>query len=175
MREDSVTPAPPDQRIGQAARGLFLSRKHLCAEAVLLALNRELDGGLSDAQAAALASGLPLGLGGAGCLCGAVSGAALALGLFLAGPGGRLYRRDVRRASRELHRLFSEAHGSTCCRVLTKKLKDDRQAHFRQCADLTGFAAREAARLILERRPELAGQIPSAPASWLGRLRRLLP
>jgi hypothetical protein len=43
-------------RIRERARNLYLNHQLLCAEAVMVALNNGLDGGLSDAQAVAMAA-----------------------------------------------------------------------------------------------------------------------
>lgn len=137
------------------ARNLYESRQLLCTEAVLEALNEGLDGGLSHAQAVALAAPFCEGLGDSGCLCGALSGAVLACGLFLGNSQPHRRRREVRGSARELHDAFRAANGTTCCRVLSRKVKHDRRAHFRQCAGLTAQAAEMAARLILNARPDL--------------------
>ncbi|HMM39606.1 MAG TPA: C-GCAxxG-C-C family (seleno)protein [Desulfovibrio sp.] len=169
-----MTLESPQARIGAAATEIFLSRPQNCAEAVVLALNRHLTGGLAPAQAAGVASGFSLGLGGAGCLCGALSGATLCIGLFLAPKGDRLERRAARKAAKALHHSFLELHGSVCCRELCRALGDETEARAKRCSALTGYAAAEAARLILETRPELAGT-GFAPAPGLfSRLRRLL-
>jgi C_GCAxxG_C_C family probable redox protein len=149
-------------RIGAHARGLFLNEKLLCTEAVFTALNQTLRGGLEPQMALRLASGFTDGLAGSGCLCGAVSGGVLALGLFLGKTRpGSLSGRRVRARTRDLYSRFADQAGSTCCRVLTKKVKEDPEVHFRQCAELTGAAAEIAARLILAEEPELA-----AEADW---------
>jgi C_GCAxxG_C_C family probable redox protein len=145
------------ETIAARAENLYRTRQHLCADAVLLAFNEGLGGGLTEQQAVGLTSGLSIGQGGAGCLCGAVSGGALVLGLFMGGEG-RAYRNTarVREAVNALHTRFKEAHRSTCCRVLTKAVKDDEAAHFEQCAGLTGDAARMVADILFDVRPELA-------------------
>ena len=101
------------------ARDLFLSGKYLCSEAVLVVLNEAFGGGLTEGQAVGLAAGFPIGLGEAGCLCGAVSGGVAALGLFLVhDPPHSKDRARVRKAARKLHDRFRFDHKSTCCRVL---------------------------------------------------------
>ncbi len=141
--------------IRERAENLYLTRQYLCSETILLTMNRGLGGPLSDDQAIGLSAGLADGMGGSGCLCGAVGGAALAIGLFLgsAGPHGK--RREIRATTGEFHAWFKNEYGSACCRVLVKKVKDDPKAHFSQCAQLTGRAAEQAALMILEKRPEL--------------------
>ncbi len=144
------------RRVEQAAQSLFDSL--LCAPAVLVSLNRILGGGAEEKTLRRLAAALPEGLGGAGCLCGALGGAQLGLGLFL-GDGLRPWNR-LSPLSRSLHDQFRREHGSTCCRVLTKKVRHRPRAHLRQCAHLTGRAAALAAAIILEQRPRLLAPDP---------------
>lgn len=76
-------------QIKKRARNLYLTRQLLCAEAVLVTLNKALNGGLSDAQAIALAAPFSMALGESGCICGALSGAIMACGIFVG--SGRPY------------------------------------------------------------------------------------
>lgn len=134
---------------GERARNLFETGQLLCSEAVLAVLNEALRGGLDPQAAVRLTSGLPEGMGGSGCTCGALTGSVLALGLFLGRDGpGIGNSKQVMQASQALHGQFKKRFGSTCCRVLSKDQKI--------CADLTAFAAESAARIILEKRPRLA-------------------
>jgi C_GCAxxG_C_C family probable redox protein len=168
------------ETIRERAKNLFLTRQLLCSEAVLVALNKEFVGGLSDDMAIRLASALPVGLGNSGCLCGALSGAALAVGLFLgrSTPGGPDELRALN-AAKLVHDRFKGTFGATCCRALTSRVKDNKVEHFEQCGRLTGEAAAIAALIILERRPELVRGVdthcPAEKGSSLGsKLRRLI-
>ena len=141
--------------IEKRAENLFLTRQLQCAEAVMVVLNQGLGGDLPPELAVRLASALPEGLGRRGCLCGALNGGALALGLFVGrhGPGygnGRV----VHRAAGQLHDQFKATFKATCCRVLTKSLIYGSDAHFRHCARMTGTAARLAAAIVLDHKPE---------------------
>lgn len=142
-------------RIKERARNLYLTRQLLCTEAVVMALNNGIDGGLSNSQVFTMTAPFCVALGESGCICGALSGAVMASGLFLGNDHPYRCRRDMRDGARQLHDAFKSAHGATCCNVLIRKVKHDRNAHFQQCADLTGEAAELAARLILQKRPEL--------------------
>ncbi|MFH2219295.1 MAG: C-GCAxxG-C-C family protein [Pseudomonadota bacterium] len=142
-------------QIKKRARNLYLTRQLLCTEAVLLTLNQGLNGGLSADHAVAMAAPFCVALGESGCICGALSGAVMACGLFLGNGRPYRHRRDMREGARQLHDTFKAANGATCCRVLSQKVKHDKKAHFQQCADLTAEATEMAARLILHKRPEL--------------------
>lgn len=141
------------------AENLYETHQLFCSEAVLYVINQGLKGGLSPEMAIGLASAFPEGVGGAGCICGAFSGGLMALGLFLGrqelnGRGAR----KVRAKGRELYELFRSKFGTTCCRVLTKPVRDDQKALFKQCAGHTGEAAALAAKIILTARPVLSKQ-----------------
>ena len=142
-------------QITERARNLYQTRQLLCTEAVVVALNQGLDGGLTDAQAVAMAAPFCVALGESGCLCGALSGAVMVSGLFLGNERPYRYRKDMRESARQLHDAFKASNGATCCKVLSQKVKHDKKAHFRQCADLTAEATELAAKLILQKRPEL--------------------
>jgi len=175
VSRDSLTPNVTTLagEIGFRAENLYLTGQLLCSEAVLSVLNRGLRGGAPEGIAIRLASALPIGLGDSGCVCGALSGATLALGLFLGrdrpgAPNGK----EALNATKVLHQRFKENFGSTCCRVLSRKFKDNPREHFKQCAQITGWTAEIAAIIILEKRPEL-GECADlayceARDSWLG-------
>ncbi|MEW6352192.1 MAG: C-GCAxxG-C-C family protein [Thermodesulfobacteriota bacterium] len=148
--------------VGLRAHNLFETGRLFCSEAVLVVLNRGLKGGLSDELSIRLASGLPRGIGDAGCTCGALTGGVLALGLFLGRDRPSMRdRHKAMDAARRLHDEFRALFGSTCCRVLTKKVKDQPKAHMEQCARFTRAAAEMAAGLILDQHPALG-----AEADW---------
>ncbi len=150
-------------RIRERARDLYETRQLLCTEAVVVALNHGLDGGLTEAQAVAMAAPFCVALGESGCLCGALSGAVMVSGLFLGADRPYHHRKHLRASARQLHDAFKAAHGATCCRVLSRKVRHDKTAHFQQCAELTAEAAAMAARLILHERPELINAVPNGP------------
>ncbi len=159
--------------IGKRAENLYLTGQLLCSEAVLVVINRGLGGGLPEGMDIRLASALPIGLGNSGCTWGALSGAELALGLFLGRdrPGasnGKL----AMPAANLLHNRFKALFGSTCCRVLTQKVKHNQKEHFKQCGRITGQTAELAAHLVLEKRPDLANganvDYLEGIDSWLG-------
>lgn len=147
------------EQIRERARNLFETRQMLCTEAVVTALNHGLDGGLTDAQAVAMAAPFCMGLGESGCMCGALSGAVMVTGLFLGKDQPYRNRRDLRDCARQLHDAFKASNGATCCRVLSQKVKHDKKAHFQRCTDLTANAAELAAKLILQKRPELINRL----------------
>lgn len=182
MCHDLLKPEAEDLagEIGKRAENLYLTGQLLCSEAVLTVINRGLGGGLPEETAIRLASALPIGLGDSGCTCGALSGATLALGLFLGRerPGARDIR-EAMPAANLLHTRFKDQFGSACCRVLSRNFRDKPREHFKQCARITGWTANLAAIIILDKRPDLAAGADfsycEARDSWLGsKLKQLI-
>ena len=141
---------------GERAENLYGAKKICCAEAVLLTLNETFAGGLAPEMAVRLGAGFCGGMGGAGCSCGALTGAEMALGLFLAPnlPQG-LKERKFRAVSKELHDRFKERYSATCCRTLLQRGKEKQGV---SCKELTKGGAELVTELVLAHRPELAGR-----------------
>ena len=119
------------------AEALYRSGKMHCAEAVLAAVKNRFAPELSD-EVVRLAAGFGGG-SGAGCICGAVSGGTMAMGLVLQGD-----KKAVSARTRELHGWFKERYGVTCCKVLTQKGKSG-------CLALTASVAGKVAELLQEK------------------------
>ena len=122
-----------------------------CSEAVLSSIrdNFELD---IPALVISMASGFPVGIGRSKCLCGAVSGGVMALGLFF----GRTQQEDPKveknlEVAKELHDFFKGANGKNtlCCRVLTKEFDMNKGEHKEQCIAYTGLVAEKVAQIII--------------------------
>lgn len=142
-------------QIRERALNLYETRQLLCAEAVMVALNQGLNGGLTEAQAIAMAAPFSEAMGNSGCMCGAVSGAVLGSGPLLGKEPPYRHREEMRDNSRALHDAFKAEYGSTCCRALSRSVRHDKKAHHQHCAEFTGKAAELAARLVIEKRPDL--------------------
>lgn len=100
----------------------------------------------------AMASGFPVGIGRSKCLCGAVSGGVMALGIFF----GRTRQGDPKveknlEVSKELHDWFKESNGKNalCCRILTKEFDMGRGEHKEQCIRFTGMVAKKVAEIVV--------------------------
>ncbi len=159
---DQASPGPEtvSRLIGERAGNLFRTRQIWCSGAVLVVINRVLDGDLTQDQAIRLTAGLGDGIGGAGCICGGLSGAGLALGLFLG--NGRLSSggdQTVLEATHWLHDQFKQELGSACCRILLKKDGIGIRSRLDACAGRTAKAAELCATRILKHRPELIRRV----------------
>lgn len=140
------------------AENFFREHRLSCSEAALLVVNHGFAGGLTTAQALGLGSGFGGGMGNSGCVCGALSGAVMVLGLFLGpacknGLGTRKFRKLVGR----FHDSFREESGTVCCRDLIVDFKKDRKGQALFCRGLTGRCTSAAVRIILQERPGLTG------------------
>ncbi|MGM9935351.1 C-GCAxxG-C-C family protein [uncultured Clostridium sp.] len=122
-----------------------------CSEALISSIrsNFELD---IPEEIISMASGFPVGIGRSKCICGAVSGGVMALGLFF----GRTKQGDPKveknlELSKELHDWFKSSNGknSLCCRVLTREFDMSSGAHKEQCIRFTGMVAGKVAEIIV--------------------------
>lgn len=135
--------------IRQTAEEYYRSGQFYCSEAIVKSINDAFGLNYPD-SVVKLASGFPIGIGGAGCACGAVTGGVMAIGMVF----GRDTPSDpsIDRClglSRELHTLFTRKHGCLCCRTLTYGMKLKSPEHLAQCIAFTGEVAEETAKIIL--------------------------
>ena len=115
------------------AEQLYRSGKYHCAEAVLEVVRRHFAADVPESIV-----GTVSGFGGgssSGCICGAVSGGTVALGLVLAD------KKETTHLTKELHTWFKEKYGITCCKVI-------RQTHRGVCPMLTGEVAGKVAEML---------------------------
>ncbi|RPF42060.1 C_GCAxxG_C_C family probable redox protein [Hydrogenoanaerobacterium saccharovorans] len=138
------------EKIRKDAEELFRGG-FFCSEAVVSSIrsNFELD---IPEQVIAMASGFPVGIGRSKCLCGAVSGGVLALGIFF----GRTVPKDPKveknlEVAKELHDYFKVANGKNaiCCRTLTKEFDMGKGEHKEQCIYYTGLVAAKVAQIVI--------------------------
>ena len=127
---------------------------YFCCEALMAAIrdNFELD---IPKEVIGMASGMSVGVGRSGCMCGALNGGILALGLFFGRtePRGPQDPEVVKcmEFTHELHSWFKEASGknSVCCRVLTKEFDMGKGEHKEQCIRYTGLCAGKVAEIVI--------------------------
>ncbi len=121
------------ERCRAEAEQLYRSGKYHCAEAVLEVVRRHFAADLPESIV-----GTVSGFGGgssSGCICGAVSGGTVALGLVLAD------KKETTHLTKELHTWFKEKYGVTCCKTI-------RQTHKGACPVLTGEVAGKVAEML---------------------------
>ncbi|SHJ75524.1 C-GCAxxG-C-C family protein [Paramaledivibacter caminithermalis] len=133
----------------ELAEKYYSQGKYLCSEAVLSAVNEVLDCGMPQ-EYVRLASGFPVGMGGSGCSCGAVTGGQCAIGLVngRSKPGGN--NKKVMKLSKQLHDRFKEKYKSVCCRVLIKDYKFGSKGHIERCTKVTGETCQMVMEILME-------------------------
>ena len=152
------------QKVRETAEGYFQRGEFFCTEAVVHAINEFL-GWPFPAEVTKLASAFPIGIGKSKCLCGAVSGGAIALGMVYGRSHGEAMDERMFPVAARLHDYVKELYGSTCCRVLVKNFdfaSPERKAH---CVQITGEVAAWVAEQFLAD-PELAPDL--SPGSCSG-------
>lgn len=120
-----------------------------CSESVIYTLRKHFQIDLSD-DAIAMSSGFPWGLGGGGCLCGAVAGGTMILGYFF----GRTVPGDPKNArcfalTQEFHDAFRDEFGATCCRVLTRGMEKQSQERKDHCIKMVIFTVEKIAEILI--------------------------
>ena len=131
------------------AEEYYRSGDFYCSEAIVKTIKDAFGLPVSD-DVIAMASGFPVGIGGAGCTCGAITGGIMSLGLVF----GRTAPKDPKvdkamKLSRELHDIFKKNHKSLCCRTLNKYMIMGSSGQMKQCIAFTGEMAQETARIII--------------------------
>ena len=123
----------PVANAGEEAGRLFTAGRN-CAQAVLQATT-----GLDSPELLRLAEPFGSGIGGSKCLCGAVSGGVLALGLRGKGNlAGRLVAE------------FRKKQGVTCCASLSRTYRWKSREHLANCRRITEETAAVVAELLEE-------------------------
>ena len=137
-------------KIAKDAEDLFRGG-FFCSEAVVSSIRSNFEMDVPE-EVIAMASGFPIGIGRSKCLCGAVSGGVMAIGLVF----GRTVQKDPQveqtlLLSKELHDWFKEANGKNalCCRILTKEFNMGAGEHKEQCIRFTGLVAGKVAEMII--------------------------
>ncbi|MBU3210338.1 C-GCAxxG-C-C family protein [Clostridium algidicarnis] len=126
--------------VRHTAEGYFERGEFFCSEAVVKTINDMLDKPY-DENVTRLASGFPVGIGKSGCVCGAVSGGVMALGMVYGREHGEAMQEKMFPMSADLHDHIKGIYKSTCCRVMTRNFEfasPERKAH---CVKITGEVA----------------------------------
>ena len=135
-------------KIRKTAENYYENGDFYCSEAVIKTLKDVFKPEIGD-EVIALASGFPVGMGNAGCTCGAVVGAQMSLGLIFGRQKAK--GKEVEKTmelSREIHDIFRQDNKTLCCRILTKDMKLGSKKHMTQCVKFTGDMAEAAAKII---------------------------
>ncbi len=127
LKNVEMSDSNPSQQAGE----LFASGLN-CCQAVFQATT-----GRNDDEIMLMAKAFGGGIGERKCLCGAVTGGVMALGIC--GKGKR---------SGELVDRFREEQGATCCAALSRDYKWKSRAHLKNCRRITEETAAVVAELL---------------------------
>jgi C_GCAxxG_C_C family probable redox protein len=111
-----------------------------CAEAIVKAFN-DLYNNPMDPNVVRMATGFGGGLGHAGCMCGALAGSAMILGVLKGRNDSSESRDPAYELTNEFHDRFESKFGATCCRVLNT-YEFDTPEHLKNCLKITGGTAK---------------------------------
>jgi C_GCAxxG_C_C family probable redox protein len=135
------------EKARQKAENMYRSGQFLCSEAVFLVANEFLGRPVPD-ETVRLASGFPVGMGQAGCACGALTGGVMALGLKYGRTSAGAATPGMFEAAKELHDRFRTRRKRVCCRILTRRLTLGSPEHVKQCVAITGEVAADVIDLL---------------------------
>lgn len=145
-----MLPIDYEERVRQKAGQLFRQDDLNCAEAAFKALLVEA-GVPCPVELLCVASPFGRGMGGAGCCCGALVGAQLALGKLHGRRKDHGCVPDICfDLAQQLHNGFVALNKATCCRVLHKGLPFGTPEQLESCAQRTEAAAAMAASVLLK-------------------------
>ena len=117
------------EKFSSLAPRYFLDQGYSCSESIARAA---VDMELASEEIVSIATSFSGGMG-SGCLCGAVAGAQMIIGLL----HGKTKDNNARALAKEFYKRFSEKYKVTCCKILTKDFKDfhskERKEH---CANM---------------------------------------
>ena len=122
-----------------------------CSEAIMSAVRKHFDPTMPE-KLIASASGFPIGVGRSRCMCGAISGAILAIGYFFGRSEGKANDPTSEKClelSHELQQEFRNNHdGTLCCYKHIEGMDILSGEHKKQCVAFTGECAQKAAEII---------------------------
>jgi C_GCAxxG_C_C family probable redox protein len=129
--------------------GEYFKTGYNCSEAIFLAF-RDWLGLEVPREMVCMATGMGGGLGHAGCICGALNGSAMVLGLLKGRTDKDQNREDAYSVTREFHDRFESFFNYTCCRNLNPHPFDTKE-HLRNCIKITGNTAKLLAEYLNEK------------------------
>ena len=137
------------KELSQEAEELFRSGKFFCSEAVFYVINKHFGNPVPE-SVVRVASGFPIGIGKTGCVCGALSGGVMALGLKFgrSAPGDQAPK--ILEKSRELTERFKARFAHTCCREITKDVEFASQDRRGKGIAITGALGSDVLELLEE-------------------------
>jgi C_GCAxxG_C_C family probable redox protein len=136
----------------QSAADLFMEGNSCSESVVRAACKGGLCGGnLSEDAINSITSAFSGAMGTHECLCGAVAGSQIVLGLTFGRTSFRDDPHKIKGIAAEFVKRFKEKRHATCCKVLRAKYKDDPVAGRQNCAAIVSECAEILSDLINEK------------------------
>lgn len=136
------------ETVRENAEQLYKNGSFYCSEAVVKAVL----GGFGEEVShhiLAMSSGFSVGIGGAECTCGAISGGVMTIGYFFGrSEAGSPQVAKSMQLSKELYDRFISRNRCSCCKILTKNMIKGSEEHMNQCVRFTGEVARDCVEII---------------------------
>ena len=133
------------------AEEAFKNGSFYCSEAVIHSVRKNIVPEMPEAVVSA-GSAFSIGVGGAKCMCGAVTGAVICLGYVFGRvqPTSPTDPKSLKSLELcyELQDSFKKNHSALCCKVHSSKVEENSAEHVAQCTGFTGEMAAKAAELI---------------------------
>lgn len=137
------------KKVRQDAEALFKNGEFYCSESIMSSIKDNFAIDMPD-EIIAMASGFPVGIGKAKCVCGAVSGGVMALGYFFGRTkGGDPKVQKTMELANELQQSFKDNHKHLCCSILTRGMDMGAGEHKAQCVSFTGEIAEKVASIVV--------------------------
>ncbi len=117
------------KKFSNLAPKYFLEEGYSCSESMA---KTAVELGIANEEIISIATSFSGGMG-SGCLCGAVAGAQMIIGLM----HGKNKDNKARALAKEFYQRFTQTHKVTCCKILTKDFKDFHSQERKQhCANM---------------------------------------
>jgi len=141
------------KKVREEAEEIFRLGGFYCSEAIISSIRKNIDPDMP-VELVSAGSGFPIGVGRSRCMCGAVSGAVVALGYFFGrtSPSSPTDPKSLKclELANELQESFRKNHqGVLCCHIHVKDLDVKNGEHRPQCIAFTGEMAQKAAEIIV--------------------------
>ena len=137
------------EKVRADAEEIFRTGGFYCSEAIVFSVRKNIDPDMP-IELVAAASGFPVGVGRAKCMCGAISGAVICLGYFFGrtDPADPKVQKCMDLAF-ELQDSFKQNHkGVLCCHIHVKGMDLASGENKAQCVSFTGEMAAKTAEII---------------------------
>ena len=136
------------QAIREEAEAYYRNGDFYCSEAIVATIRQQHFDAEIPIEAVAMASGFPVGVGGAKCICGALSGGLCVWATFWSDRSQREQVNKTMALANELHQSFRQKHRVVCRSILTSKMTMGSPEHMEQCIGFTGEIAETTAKII---------------------------